>query len=162
MKGRCSPLSVRKNISVISDNIPQLDGNISIETQSDISSIVCDVQCNCCEHLSEYEDDQESQKIPVHVSQYNQDQYQSDPPPWYESYEPRKIDKNESKFNRKVLKRDKKFVEGEALPIISVSNVRSLIPKIGNFKNDILERNISLSILSEVWEKANCKKQQFE
>ena len=77
-------------------------------------------------------------------------------------FELRKIDKNESKFNRKVLKRDKKFVEGEALPIISVSNVRSLIPKIGNFKNDILERNISLSILSEVWEKANCKKQQFE
>ena len=155
-------MSVSENISVITDNIPQLDGNISIESQSDISSIVSDIECNCCEDQPECEDNQETQKIPVHVSQYDQDQDQSDPPPWYESYEPRKMDKNESKFNRKVLKRDKKFVEGEALPIISVSNVRSLIPKIGSFKNDILERNISLSILSEVWEKANCKKQQFE
>ena len=51
---------------------------------------------------------------------------------------------------------------GESLPIISVSNVRSLIPKIGNVKKDILERKISLSMLTEVWEKANCKKQQFE
>ena len=68
----------------------------------------------------------------------------------------------ESKYNRKVIKRDKKYLWGESLPIISVSNVRSLIPKIENFQNDILERNISLSILSEVWEKADCKKQQFE
>ena len=162
--GGGSPLSVRKNININSNNIPQLDGNISIESQSDISSVICDIQCNCCEDQSVYEGDQDSQKIPVHVSQYDQDQYvdYSEPPPWYEKYEKRKVDKNESKCNRKSIKRDNKFLKSESLPIISVSNVRSLIPKIENFKNDILERNISLSILSEVWEKVNCKKQQFE
>ena len=72
------------------------------------------------------------------------------------------MDKYESKRNRKVLKRDRKVIEGESLPIISVSNVRSLIPKIEAFKKDILERNISVAILSEIWEKAFCKKQQFE
>ena len=165
MKGGGSPHSV--NISVKSDNIPQIDGNISITSQSDISSILCDIQCNCCEDQSEYEEDQyleNSDIIPVHVSQYDQHKYIdcSDAPPWYEKYEPRKVDKNESKYNRKTIKRSNKIFESELLPIISVSNVRSLIPKIGNVKNDILERNISLSIFSEVWEKANCKKQQFE
>ena len=51
---------------------------------------------------------------------------------------------------------------GESLPIISVSNMRSLIPKISNYKNDLLERDISLSLLSEVWGKSSCKKHQFE
>ena len=37
-----------------------------------------------------------------------------------------------------------------------------MMPKINNFKNDFLEREISVALLSEVWEKANCKKQQFE
>ena len=68
----------------------------------------------------------------------------------------------ESKSNLKLIRRDKKWVVGESLPIISVSNVRSITPKIGNVKNDILERDISLSILSEVWEKTTCKKQQYE
>ena len=161
MKGGGSPHSV--NISVKSDNIPQIDGNISITSQSDISSILCDIQCNCCEDQSEYEEDQyleNSDIIPVHVSQYDQHKYIdcSDAPPWYEKYEPRKVDKNESKYNRKTIKRSNKIFKSELLPIISVSNVRSLIPKIGNVKNDISERNISLSIFSEVWEKANCKK----
>ena len=63
-------MSVSENISVITDNIPQLDGNISIESQSDIS-LVSDIECNCCEDQPEYEDNQETQKIPVHVSLYD-------------------------------------------------------------------------------------------
>ena len=96
--------------------------------------------------------------------QYEQDQFseQDFPPPWFDKYVTRQVDKYESKNNRKVIKRDKKFISGESLPIISVSNVRSLIPKIENVKKDILERKISVAIFSEVWEKAKCKKQQLE
>ena len=54
------------------------------------------------------------------------------------------------------------MVVGESLPIISVSNMRSLTPKLNNFKNDMIEREISVALLSEVWEKKSCKKQQFE
>ena len=53
-------------------------------------------------------------------------------------------------------------MQGLSLPIISVSNLRSLPPKLNSFKNDLLEREISLALLSEVWEKATCKSQQFE
>jgi hypothetical protein len=53
-------------------------------------------------------------------------------------------------------------VIGESLPIISVSNLRSLTPKLNNFKIDMIEREIGVALLSEVWEKATCKKQQHE
>ena len=52
--------------------------------------------------------------------------------------------------------------DSETLPNISVSIVRSLMPKVNNFKTDMKERNISLAMLSEIWEKSNCKKQQSE
>ena len=54
------------------------------------------------------------------------------------------------------------MTDSNSLPIMSVSNVRSLMPKINNFKNDLMERNISLAMLSEVWEKTNCKNHQNE
>ena len=121
------------------------------------------MKCSCCD--DNYDQDLENSKIPVHVSQYRQDQYSDiykfQPPPWYDKYEPRDIRKSDSKNNIKI-RRDQKLLESASLPIISVSNVRSLIPKIGNVKNDIFHRNISISILSEVWEKPNCKKHQFE
>ena len=140
--GGSSPLSMNDSI------IQQLDGNISILSQSDQSE------------MSEYE----GEPIPVYISKYRKTQYKDQPfpPPWYEKYIPRKIDIMESKSNRKTIKRDNKLLLGDILPTIAVSNVRSLIPKIENVKNDILERGISLLLLSEVWEKASCKKQQFE
>ena len=54
------------------------------------------------------------------------------------------------------------MVLSETLPIISVSNLRSFRPKVDNFKTDLFEREISLALLSEIWEKVNCKKQQYE
>ena len=50
----------------------------------------------------------------------------------------------------------------ESLPVLSVSNMRSIWPKVNSFKNDMFLRDISCSMLSEVWEKENCKKQQYE
>ena len=169
LEGGCTPLVRKSNIG--NDDIPQLDGNISIDSKSDISSIYSDIQCSCCGDNAEtsqndYDQDLENSQIPVHVSQYRQYQYsysdQSDPPPWFDKHEQRDIRKSESKSNRKTIRRDQKLLVGESLPIISVSNVRSLNPKIGNVKNDIFDRNISISILSEVWEKTNCQKYQFE
>ena len=152
--GGSSPLTI-SNIS-----IPQLDGNISILSQSEYSFDQSEL--SECKNFSPTE--YEGEPIPVYISEYKKTQFsdQPTPPPWYERYIPRKIDKMGSKNNRKVVRRDKRIVLGEFLPTIGVSNVRSLIPKIENVKKDILERSISLLLLSEVWEKANCKKQQFE
>ena len=86
----------------------------------------------------------------------------SDTPPWYDDYTPRVVNKKQSTVNRITIKRDNRLVVGESLPIISVSNLRSLTPKLNNFKNDMIEREISVALLSEVWEKKSCKKQQYE
>ena len=40
--------------------------------------------------------------------------------------------------------------------------MRSLMPKIKNFKIDVLERKIGLALLSEIWEKKGNKKHKFE
>ena len=48
------------------------------------------------------------------------------------------------------------------LPTVSVSNLRSLWPKINNFKNDFLEREVSLGLLSEIWQKKGNKKHKYE
>ena len=46
--------------------------------------------------------------------------------------------------------------------MVSVCNLRSLFPKIGNFKNDLFERQVDVSLCSEVWEKAESKKHKDE
>ena len=84
------------------------------------------------------------------------------PPPWYEEYTPRASDPRQSKANRITVRRDNRLMMTESLPILSVSNLRSLWPKLNSFKNDMILHDISCAMLSEVWEKANCKKQQFE
>ena len=84
------------------------------------------------------------------------------PPAWYEEYRYRAPDPSQSKVNRITIKRDNRLVIGESLPIIAVSNLRSLTPKLNNFKDDLIEREISVALLSEVWEKTSCKKQQYE
>ena len=43
-----------------------------------------------------------------------------------------------------------------------VCNARSLFPKISNFKNDILERNIDVALVSEVWENSESHEHQEE
>ena len=48
------------------------------------------------------------------------------------------------------------------LPTVTVTNTRSLFPKIENFKNDLLEREVDVSLISEVWEKAEDLKHRHE
>ena len=101
--------------------------------------------------------------IPVHISEgFPNRGDRANPPVWFEEHTPRKVCQNESKFNRITIRRNNKLSSSSSLPTFSVSNVRSLIPKIKNFKTDLIEREISLSLISEVWEKQNCKRQQEE
>ena len=80
-------------------------------------------------------------------------------PTWYEHHE----SKTEKRSPiRKQIHRDNKMAESVNLPIVSVSNLRSLMPKINNFKKDILEREINLALLSEVWEKSQSKSHKYE
>ena len=48
------------------------------------------------------------------------------------------------------------------LPTVATYNMRSLFPKIGNVKTDLLERGISVGFFSEIWEKSENKSHKFE
>ena len=48
------------------------------------------------------------------------------------------------------------------LPVLTVSNVRSLFPKIGNVKTDMLERQVDVNLCCEIFEKTGSKKQKDE
>ena len=90
-------------------NIPQLDGNVSFDT-----TIMTESTCNNCEDtigsstvLSQHTQcenggDQTWKKLsPQGIPVITSTSFKNfeDPPPWYEEYIPRKIDKNESKMN---------------------------------------------------------------
>ena len=146
--------------------ILQLDGNISCD-----SSIISESQCSCCDRISRWDNssisDHESEilglPIPVVMNFSKGDSTDRlSSPPWYEEYNPWWPDPWQSKLNRKTIKRDNRVAKSEFLPTISVSNMRSLGPKVKNFRIDMIEREISAALLSEVWEKASCNKQQFE
>ena len=48
------------------------------------------------------------------------------------------------------------------LPVVTVCNLRSLFPKIGNFKIDLFERQVDVSLCCEVWQKAENRKHKAE
>ena len=80
-------------------------------------------------------------------------------PSWFEPHQKRI---NNLKPVRKTISRNSNLEVCNTLPIISVSNMRSQIPKVQNFTEDMLQRDISVALLSEVWEKKNSKKHKFE
>ena len=53
----------------------------------------------------------------------------------------------------KPVRKDNKLIEALNMPIFTVYNMRSLWSKINNLAEDILERSVDISFLSEVWEK---------
>ena len=144
----------------------QLSGN-----QTLCSSTVSTVNCFCC--LAETECGNSSvhesflevpQPIPV-IQIAESDKLSNSaitPPVWFEEFIPRGVKLTDTKSNLISVKRDNRHLIGESLPSISVSNMRSLIPKIKNFKVDVLEREISVALLSEVWEKAGCKNKNMK
>ena len=48
------------------------------------------------------------------------------------------------------------------LPVVAAYNTRSLFPKIEHFKTDMMERNVSVGFVSEVWEKSESKEHSSE
>ena len=124
-------------------NICQLDGNTSIlSNNSESESKIPD------SHI----------QIVLNISALPKPK-KCDWPPWFEPHHRRL---NDIRPVRQTISRNSQLKVCNSLPTVSVSNMRSLIPKISNFKDDMLEREISLALLSEVWEKKNSKKQQFE
>ena len=60
------------------------------------------------------------------------------------------LDNIDTEVNPKLSK-NARIADG--LPVILVCNMRSLFPKIQNFKQDFLERGVDLALVSEIWEK---------
>ena len=162
----CVPPVPPYNVHGIENHyIYQLDGNDSIDSFSTISEPVC----SCCDMSDNanttWDQDLDIENVSsIQVIETNNFDvpYCQSPPSWYEEYTPRVIDPRQSKANLKTIRRDNRLMMTESLPILSVSNLRSLWPKLNSFKEDMKMRDISCAMLSEVWEKANCKKQQFE
>ena len=55
-----------------------------------------------------------------------------------------------------------KISAAQYLPAVASYNMRSLFPKIGNVKTDLIERQIDVGFFSEIWQKSENKKHQIE
>ena len=137
--------------------IPQYDGqdSCSDSTVSDVSSEHFSLPDDITSEYTEHED---RQNIPVSMNVFFPSDFAS-PPSWYE---PHHKSYRSRKPVRTTLRRDNRLKESIELPIIAVSNLRSLMPKVNNFVRDIHERDIGVALLSEVWEQKSKKKHVFE
>jgi hypothetical protein len=66
-------------------------------------------------------------------------------------FRPPKINFDRGVLCWKRIRRDNRAVQALSLPKISNYNMRSLLPKIGNFSLDVKERELDISFLTEVW-----------
>ena len=153
-------------------DIQQFDGNVTISSSSssNVSDDCCDnthdISVCCTDYDSLYDDPgytDTGYDIPVMTTnRYDVNQnydrlweQENCSPVWFEQYVPRVPDKMQSRQNRITIRRDYRLNASLTLPVLSVSNMRSLMPKVTNFKNDMIEREICVAMLSEVWEKLN-------
>ena len=77
-------------------------------------------------------------------------------------FRPKKVIFERGKISYKRIRRDNCAVQALSLPKVSNYNVRSLIPKVGNFSLDMKERTTDISFITEIWEKSENKKHQFK
>ena len=148
-------------------NIPQFDGNVSILSVSCISDTMEDLSVQndttCLSDLLDYTDTHQTDTslltdvclIPVSVNVQFSGAPHTSPPPWYEHYNSNQTNRHPV---RTTVRRDNRLLQSVQLPIIAVSNLRSLIPKVNNFVTDMHERNIGVSLLTEVWEQKSKRK----
>ena len=66
-----------------------------------------------------------------------------------------------SDMNNMNIKPDK-IMAALSLPTVATYNCRSMVPKIGNLKTDILERKIDCAFLTEIWEQEDNRNHQYE
>ena len=73
------------------------------------------------------------------------------------------LDGNQSVFNDSVqpVKPDK-ISAALSLPTVATYNCRSLFPKIDSLKTDLLERQIDVSFLTEIWEQNHNNDHKYE
>ena len=101
------------------------------------------------------EDDEESECVEDDEEEQEQQYVQVNPPSWHEPYLPH------DEYRPPVLTRivtNNRVADSAELPTVSVTNIRSLGPKIRNFTEDILLRDITACLVSETWEKDNSRK----
>ena len=169
-----------RNIYDNSLDIKQLDGlntsissvNSSSYSTSDLTSSsdesFPDLSSSCssssddlsdCDNQSSSAEEDEYFEIPVIVNIFRDNCHNSPAPVWYEPVHNQKKPRIPV---RKTIRRDNRLAKSSQLPVISVSNLRSLMPKVKIFAEDMHQRNIGVALLTEVWEKAQKKKHIFE
>ena len=125
------------NISDLNTHQHVHDLSYSSQT-SDICQLDGNDSCNESSLFTEVNDStSHSSSIPVLISSRA---------PQLHSYQRR------PRFNRHIRK-DNNLLEALNLPAFTVYNMRSLWSKMNNLAEDIIERDVDISFLSEVWEK---------
>ena len=105
------------------------------------------------------EDEDVHFEIPVIVNIFKDNVQNFPVPPWYEPV----LRQNQFRIPvRKTIRRDCRLEKSTQLPVIAVSNLRSLMPKVNSFVEDMHQRDIGVALLTEVWEKAQKKKHIFQ
>ena len=121
------------------ETILQIDGNATLQTE-----------CDSEEELEQSEEELE-QSENANIDESNE------PPAWYEPHCKRPKDIPTA---RTTIRTDNRAVAAAALPSFSAPNCRSLGPKLKNFQEDMMMRDIDVAMCSETWEKSNNKEYQ--
>ena len=154
---------LRSNPSIISpaEWISQLDGNFSVASSLSGDS---SISSNADNSFNDVFDDQStSDSNHDHSindydtqSEYSQNSEDSEisRPAWYDepNHDRTRLPSVLIPANRKS-----RAAIGVNLPVFSVCNMRSLMPKVNSFADDVLERDIDLAFLGEIWEKIGDK-----
>lgn len=145
------------------DKIIQLDGYDTCsesEITSDSSSSYDDDDYSSQSSLSNSVlSNVDDSQIPVIVNIFRNQTHCYPAPSWYDP--PQKSYKHRKPV-RVTLRRDNRLGQSNLLPIIAVANLRSLMPKLGNFIQDMNERQTGVALLSEIWEKPGKRKHIFK
>ena len=113
-----------------------LDESDCLSTFSDIPQIDGNISVSSSDADTDVSLLHSSSSIPVHISSRTF------------------VDSTEKRISfNKVIKRDNRHLESSNLPSFTVYNMRSLWSKIDNLADDIIERAVDISFLSEIWEK---------
>ena len=145
-------------------DIVQLDGGGSLSTSSTSDSEMSDFSDICeisdfSDYNSSDEDCNSSSSQVTCNSPQDTHTTMAEPPVWFEAYTPRPAN---LPCTRRTVRRDNKYEKCGMLPSVSVANVRSFFPKARNFVRDMKMRSLSLSLVSETWEKKAKKKHRHE
>ena len=139
--------------SSYSSTIDNVDSSYSITSGNADSSFLSQASI-----LSEESVNLRDQQIPVVTGVTN---HRSDvpAPAWHEWHRPRPAG---LPAVRQTVRRDNRLLAASQLPSFSAPNCRSLGPRLRNFSEDMLMREVTVALCSETWEKTTNKKYQKE